>query len=187
MKNNKKIDSNLKIEPNINKEYERYIQELIQNEFVLSMKKYIQHGNISCFTHCLYVSYVSYRVCKRLGFDYRSAAIGGLLHDFFLYDWHIADSHNGLHGFNHSYIALQNANKHFQLNEIEKDIIYKHMWPLTIRLPKYKEAFIVTLVDKYCTFMEILRLNSMLKLPKISFHTGSIPANNIKIIQEVAN
>jgi uncharacterized protein len=28
----------------------------------------------------------------------------------------------------------------FTLNEIEMDIIEKHMWPLTIKLPKYKET-----------------------------------------------
>ena len=40
-------------------------------------------------------------------------------------------------------------------NEIEKDIIAKHMWPLTLRhVPKYKESIIVTMVDKYCSTKE---------------------------------
>jgi len=30
------------------------------------------------------------------------------------------------------------------LNEIEEDIIRKHMWPLTLVPPKYKESFIVS-------------------------------------------
>ena len=46
----------------------------------------------------------------------------------------------------------------FCLNVIEKDIIEKHMWPLTIRLPKYKESFIVSFVDKYCSTAEIFNL-----------------------------
>lgn len=163
----KKQKLNLKPENDTDKEYEEYINNLIQNEYVLSMKKYIQHSNINCFDHCLYVSYISYKVCKKLGFDYHSVIRGGLLHDFFLYDWHIPKGHKGLHGFNHPNIALENANKHFQLNKIEKDIIYNHMWPLTIRLPKYKETFVVALVDKYCSCIEILRFKSKIKLPNI--------------------
>ena len=153
----------------IDEEYEEHIQDLIQNELVLSMKDYIQHSDIHCLEHCLYVSYSSYRICRRLGFDYRSAARGGMLHDFFLYDWHIIQPHIGLHGLVHSHIALHNANKHFLLNEIEKDVIQKHMWPLTIILPKYKEAFIVALVDKYCSGMEILNFRDKMKLTSLKY------------------
>ena len=38
----------------------------------------------------------------------------------------------------------------------EKDIILKHMWPVTIKLPKYKESYIVSSVDKYCALAESL-------------------------------
>jgi uncharacterized protein len=99
-------------------------------------------------------------VCRYLGLDYCSAARGGLLHDFFLYDWHITKQQKGLHGFTHPYTALKNANRFFNLNDLEKDIIVKHMWPLTIRLPKYKETLIVVLVDKYCAIMEIFGFGS---------------------------
>jgi len=53
---------------------------------------------------------------------------GWLLHDFFLYDWH-ADKKTStkLHGFVHLCIAVKNANEYFSLNNIEKDIIEKHM------------------------------------------------------------
>ena len=37
----------------------------------------------------------------------------------------------------------------------EKDIIEKHMWPLTLRqVPKYKESFLVSFVDKYTSSCE---------------------------------
>lgn len=122
------------------------------------MKKYIQHSDITCFEHSIHVSYKSYLICRHLGLDDRSAARGGLLHDFFLYDWHNTKPRSGLHGFTHPRAALDNANKRFMLNEIEKDIIEKHMWPLTPSLPKYKESYIIVLVDKYCSFMEIMKL-----------------------------
>jgi len=137
-------------------EYLDCVRELIDHEMVRSMKNYIQHSDIDCFEHSLYVSYSSYLVCRWLGFDYRSAARGGLLHDFFLYDWHIEKPYMGLHGLIHPRIAMQNANKYFQLNKLEQDVIRKHMWPLTITPPKYKETCIVIAIDKYCAFMEII-------------------------------
>lgn len=145
----------LKINFTLEKEYCECVWDLIDHEKVKLMKKYMQHGDISCYDHSLHVSYISFRLCKKLGLDPCSAARGGLLHDFFLYDWHTdSKPYTGLHGFVHPSIALKNANEYFSLNNIEKDIIEKHMWPLTLRLPKYKESYVVLMVDKYCATFE---------------------------------
>lgn len=148
----------LKSDALMDKEYIDCIKDLIGNENVQSMKKYIQHGNISCLEHSIFVSYTSYRICKKMGLDFRCAARGGLLHDFFLYDWHTDDPNRGLHGIAHPDIALKNATKFFHLNDLEKDIIRCHMWPLTITPPKYKEAYIVSMADKLCALTETLKL-----------------------------
>lgn len=37
--------------------------------------------------------------------------------------------------------ALQNAEKEFLLNDKEKDIILKHMWPVTLPFPKIHRKF----------------------------------------------
>jgi len=139
-------------------DYLNNIEELINHQLVRSMGGYIQHGEVNCLEHSLCVSYYSYLVCRWMNLNYRCAARGGLLHDFFLYDWHVKGSHKGLHGVNHSRIALQNAKEQFSLSALEQDIILKHMWPLTIKPPKYKEAYIVAIIDKYCAFLEICRL-----------------------------
>jgi uncharacterized protein len=95
-----------------------------------------------------------------LKLDYQSAARGALLHDFFLYDWRnhdVPDLPAGkFHGIEHPKIALANAKKHFVLNDIEKDIVRKHMWPLTLVPPKYKESFIVSFADKYLASKEFV-------------------------------
>lgn len=138
-----------------NKEFNDIIKDIVANETVLQMKNYIQHFNTNCFDHCKTVAYYSYLMCKELGLDYRSAARAGMLHDLFLYDWRKPRPDNKrLHGFRHPRTALNNAMKLFELNEIEKDIILKHMWPLTVKLPKYKESYIITLADKYATYLE---------------------------------
>lgn len=145
-----------KIEVITDSDYESCVRDLIHHEAIQSMASFIQHRDISCLEHSLSVSYKSYRLCKKLGWDHRSAARGGLLHDFFLYDWHLTKPEEGLHGFVHPEIALKNASGLFELDMVEKDIILKHMWPLTLNIPKYKESFVVTLTDKYISLMEIL-------------------------------
>jgi uncharacterized protein len=144
--------------------YYELVSDILENKNVLSMKNFLQHGTTSCYDHCLNVSYYSYLLCKKLNLDVRSVARAGLLHDLFLYDWHSPSHYKGKvpldkkHAFYHPYIALKNANKFFKLNKVEKDIIVKHMWPLTIIPPKYKETYIIVLVDKICCITETLQV-----------------------------
>lgn len=135
-------------------EYLRFTGDLIRHPKVTSMAGYLQHGDFSRLSHCLRVSYLSYKICKRLRLDARSAARAGLLHDFFLYDWHKAGQSRGLHGVSHPGEALLNAERYFALNEREKDAILRHMWPLTPRPPKYPESYVITFADKYCAAAE---------------------------------
>jgi uncharacterized protein len=135
------------------------IKDLIAHPMVQSMDNYLQHSQISCLNHSLTVAYYCYRWSVAWGLDYRSAVRGALLHDFFLYDWHVTKLTKGLHGFEHPKIALANAELHFTLNQIEKDIIVKHMWPLTLAFPLYRESWLVTMMDKYCSLLEIINPN----------------------------
>ena len=140
----------------INKEeFENIINELLENPTVQEMSKFKQHYTTSCLDHCIHVAYNNYIICKKLGWDYISATRAGLLHDLFLYDWRKKQpNRKKFHAFHHPQIALNNSKKLFDLNPIEEDIILKHMWPLTIILPKYKESYVITFVDKYCTLIE---------------------------------
>ena len=141
----------------LSSEYLDCVQEIIDHDDVKSMKKYNQHGSVDCFQHCLNVSTASYLICKKLKLDYRSAARGGLLHDFFLYDWHKENPHGGLHAFTHPKVAAQNADKTFTLNSRERDVIKNHMWPLTVSFPRYPETLIVVLVDKFYCIREVFK------------------------------
>ena len=78
-----------------------------------------------------------------------------MLHDLFLYDWRVKQpGQKGLHAFTHGKIACQNACELFDLNDKEKDMIIKHMWPVTIEFPKSFEGLVLTFVDKYCAMSE---------------------------------
>ncbi|MCI5839343.1 MAG: phosphohydrolase [Peptoniphilaceae bacterium] len=147
------LDESLEFE--INEEYKKIIKDILEDEAVQSMDNFIQHADISTLKHSIDVSYKSFLWAKKFSLDYKSAARGGLLHDFYLYDWHNQKPEKGLHGFVHPKIALENANKHFKLNEVEKDAIKKHMWPLTVVPPLYAESLIVNIADDICSVKEV--------------------------------
>ena len=136
-------------------EFLHIVEELVNNETVQEMKKYRQHYNTSCFEHCYTAAYYCYLICKKYNLDYVSATRAAMLHDLFLYDWRKRqDDRKGLHAFTHGQTACDNACKLFDLNEKEKDIIIKHMWPVTLAFPRSIEGFILTFVDKHCAMQE---------------------------------
>ena len=136
-------------------EFNSIINEIARNETVLKMREYIQHFDTSCFDHCYTVSYYSYYLCKKFGWDYKSVTRAAMVHDLFLYDWRSKEvNRKGFHAFTHPKEAVKNASKLFVLSDKEKDIILKHMWPVTIHMPKSKEGFVLTFVDKYCAILE---------------------------------
>ena len=131
------------------------ISDMIENNTVKQMNDFKQHYETTCFEHCLVASYYCYLLCKKFNLDYISCSRAAMVHDLFLYDWRKRQNgRKGLHAFTHPQTAQDNASKLFDLNEKEKDIIVKHMWPVTLALPKYKESYILTLVDKYCALNE---------------------------------
>lgn len=141
------------------KEYYETVADILQHEEFVKLKDYFHH-NSSIYHHVHDVAYLSYRISKYLKLDYRSTARGALLHDFFLYDWRHHDvpdlPREKFHGLAHPAIAAANARKHFSINDIEEDIIRKHMWPLTLVPPKYKESYIVSFADKYLSSKEFI-------------------------------
>ncbi len=154
-----KIMLNIEGRKPFEKEFYDIINEIYKHDEFMKLKSFFHH-NSSIYAHVRDVAYFTYRTCKYLKLDYRSATRGALLHDFFLYDWRNHDEpdlhKDKYHGIEHPRIALANAEKYFHLNDIEKDIIVKHMWPLTLVPPKYKESYIVTFADKYLSSKEFI-------------------------------
>lgn len=141
--------------------FQNEIINLLKVPQIKEMDAYMQHGEITCLKHSLAVAYSSFYMCKQLNLkvDYKSLIRGAMLHDFFLYDWHVNDKSHRLHGFHHPFTAYRNASNLFQLNKVEKDIITKHMWPLTIfHIPKYRESIIINIADKLCSLMETFHI-----------------------------
>jgi uncharacterized protein len=135
-----------------------YGKEILESENMQKEKTYMQHGKITVFDHSVAVAVESLKLAHRLGLpvDQKTLIRGALLHDYFLYDWHENDKSHRLHGFRHAKTALINAEKEYELNDIEKNMIYCHMFPLNLRIPKYRESILLTIADKIVATKETL-------------------------------
>lgn len=132
----------------------------IERAQLKSTARFVQHGDTSVLLHSIAVAHRSLRLARflrrtlRLTFHERALIRGALLHDYFLYDWHDGHPDRRIHGFTHPSIALKNALADYDLNPIERDIIKKHMFPLTPIPPATRESLLVCLVDKVCSVYE---------------------------------
>ena len=84
------------------------------------MKRFIQHGRISTYEHVLSVTRFSFYLNRRLHLGASDSELvrGAFLHDFYLYDWHISDSHERLNGFHHPSVAQKNAMRLYTLSPV---------------------------------------------------------------------
>ena len=130
------------------------VADLLEHDMVARLDNFSQHVGTSRLQHSINVAYYSFLICRRLGLDYRSAARAGIMHDLFLYDWREVHS-SKKHVRSHPKAALENARKVTALNKVEEDAIRRHMWPLTIRPPKYLEGHVVSFADKICACAEV--------------------------------
>ena len=115
--------------------------DILRSRNFQSTRSHVQHGNMTVNDHSMNVAKYSIAISEKLHIpcEKRDLIRGALLHDYFLYDWHTPDQVSPTR---------------------EKDIIKKHMWPLTISaVPMCREAWIVTMADKWCSLMETFHVH----------------------------
>lgn len=151
------------------RQLEQRLETLLAHSRLWSSNDSIQHGDTTVLLHCIAVAYFSLKLVRFLGLkcDKDSLIRGALLHDYFLYDWHISGSCHRFHGFYHPSTALKNAQEDFALTEREQDIISHHMFPLTPSPPRCREALLVCVVDKGCALYETFARNTYPSLREI--------------------
>ncbi len=135
---------------------EKYGGDIIASAGMQAEKGFLQHGSVSTFEHSVSVTKMCLRLSRglRLSTDERSLIRGALLHDYYLYDWHEPRAGNDLHAFSHAGKALENAARDFSLNEIERNMIQCHMFPLNMQPPRFRESAILCFADKVCALRE---------------------------------
>lgn len=148
----------------IREDMRRYAEDILKSKNFRSSSKNIQHGDVSVMKHSMKVAYLSMWLNRKLHIncDEKALTRGALLHDYFLYDWHDKNrpGFKRLHGFHHPQTALKNAKAEYDLSDREQDIIKKHMWPLTVIPPKYRESWVVTCADKAVSTAESVKRHS---------------------------
>ena len=173
------IDMSLVLSPFFNDWYE-IVKDILKHDEFQKRKLFNHHHDMSVWDHSILVSFKSYMAARYYSADPRVCAIAGLLHDFYTQAWlmndELAKLEDGkyvqkvgvrqplfkMHGFTHAGDAAENYVRFFPELEDEKitNCIKRHMFPLNIVPPRYKEGFIITGIDK---------LNSVRELPSIKF------------------
>lgn len=129
-----------------------YIARLCQSEEVQRLRAFRHHRRITRFEHVLLVSYLSFALARRWGWDDYAAARAGLLHDLF---WSECDGTWRL-CLHHPETACANAEALTGgLSSKERNIILSHMWPAGRHLPRSREAWMVDVVDNLVTFLDL--------------------------------
>ena len=141
-------------------EFESFISDIVLNKEFNRLNKERHHG-ITRYEHSMRVAKYTYKVCRKIKSSrIREATRAALLHDFF--ENEELKGNKSFRMLNlHPNVALKNSKKYYKLDKVQEDIIVKHMFPLTLSLPKYKETWIVSLVDKIVSSYEMIRF----KLP----------------------
>lgn len=137
------------------KQYKKIIKDILRNKEFKKLYN-IEHHGISRMEHSIKISYYSYKIAKKLNLNYINVARGALLHDFFLDGDERNNKRKFLDTFTHPKKALNTTITNFNVNNIEKNIIISHMFPIYFSIPKYKESILVNIVDKVIGFKELM-------------------------------
>ena len=141
-------------------EFQNIVSDILSNNNFSDLQYELHHG-ISRYSHCLRVAKGTYILTKKLNMDYERATRAALLHDFFKDTDTI--NYTTKETFKvHPDIALENAKKYFDLDYKQENIIASHMFPVCKTMPKYKEAWITSFVDKGVALYEMYRFKASL-------------------------
>ncbi|MDO4760053.1 MAG: HD domain-containing protein [Candidatus Saccharibacteria bacterium] len=137
---------------------EKYGGDILNDETFQSQKEYLQHGKVSVYDHVIYVADKSLSYAKRLHLKVDEEALvrGALLHDYYLYDWHIHGAFYRGHIIKHPKEAAEKAKQDFKINKKEESLIRRHMFPMTIVPPRYREGWLISWADKTSAVSETL-------------------------------
>jgi uncharacterized protein len=135
------------------KEYKKIVDDILTNEEFKKLDK-IEHHGTSRMEHSISVSYKAYTIAKKINLNEVEVARAGLLHDFFLSEENRTRKEKIASTFTHPPKAVEHTKKYFTINEKEENIIKSHMFPFYKTIPKYKESWLVSMVDKAVGFKE---------------------------------
>lgn len=144
------------------KEFNNLVKDIIENPNFKELNNEIHHG-VSRYGHSLRVAKGVYKVTKVLHLNYEEATRAAMLHDFF-FSYQLEENGECKNLVEHQKMALLNASAYYELTNRQKNMIESHMFPLCVKLPKYKESFCLTVVDKCVAIKEQCQFKLAMKL-----------------------
>lgn len=153
--------------------FEAVTADILTHPLFEQSRQFVHHGaENSVYDHSVAVAQMAFRMACTMNWTEEetiSVTRAALLHDFFGYDWHDAwfkrflSHYHGIrrfthmHGFVHGILAAKRASRYFALTDRQRDAIATHMFPLTPRMPRSKEGWVVTAADKAVAAREMTR------------------------------
>lgn len=142
-------------------EFNSLVEDIINNKQFNKLDDELHHG-ITRYEHSMRVARWTYKVCRFFKMNNKDEVTrAALLHDFYVNE-DLVSSNGATKLGEHPTKALENSLKYFKLDEIQQDIIKTHMFPCNFDIPKYKESWLVSGVDKLVSSYEMLRFKSPL-------------------------
>ena len=136
-------------------EFNLIVKDIVDNKAFTKSGSEPHHG-ITRFEHSMRVAKYTYLISKFFRMkNSEDATRAALLHDFYKFD-DMKGQSGARQLQTHPMVALNNSLKYFELNDMQQDIIKSHMFPCNLDIPKYKESWLVSLVDKIIGGYEIL-------------------------------
>ncbi len=137
--------------------------DILNNPQYKELSQELHHG-VSRYGHSCRVAYGVYIITKNMHFkNYKDATRAALLHDFY-FNYQLEDEGACEKFVIHPSLALLNASKYYDLNDMQKNMIESHMFPTSKVAPKCKESVCLTLVDKLVALYEMQRYKIGMKL-----------------------
>lgn len=143
-------------------EFNEIVKDILDIQEFQELDHELHHG-ISRYGHSMRVAKSTYNIAKKMHWDYEKATRAALLHDFFL-DYQLEECNIAQTWCRHPEIALENAKKYVELDERQENAIVSHMFPTCKVMPKYKESWLISGVDKVVSFYEMYRFKASLVL-----------------------
>jgi uncharacterized protein len=136
--------------------FDKYAQDILENTLFLQTKNAFSHGAVTIYDHSIAVAEMAFALIENNPtIDKKCVVRAALLHDFFLYEWHIWGWRYVRHGWVHPAIAAKKAREVFGISDKEYSCIRNHMWPWTLfHFPKSREGWVISLADKVVSFKE---------------------------------
>ena len=80
----------MKLSTSEQEKFKELSKDLLNNNEVLKMQDFIQHGKVTTYAHCVDVAKMALHLNNilKMNADEKTLVEAGMLHDFYLYDWH---------------------------------------------------------------------------------------------------